>query len=73
MTPKTDEEIAYHSGWVSGYRADVAWSRKYQVGMAILMNVESNDISELTTTFWKMAFKSLAAPENNQRIAAASP
>ena len=68
-----DEEIAYHSGWVSGYRADVAWSRKYQVGMAILMNVESNDISELTTTFWKMAFNSLPAPENKQRIAAASP
>ena len=68
-----DEEIAYHSGWVSGYRADVAWSRKYQVGMAILMNVESNDISELTTTFWKMAFDSLPAPENTQRIAAASP
>ncbi len=68
-----DEEIVYHSGWVSGFRADVAWSRKYQVGMAVLMNVESNDISELTTTFWKMAFDSLPAPENAQRLAAARP
>ena len=68
-----DEEIAYHSGWVSGYRADVAWSEKYQVGIAVLMNVESNDISELTTTFWKMAFDSLPVSGANERVAAASP
>ena len=54
-----DESIAYHSGWVAGYRADVAWSEKYQVGIAVLMNVEDNTISDVTTTFWKMAFDKL--------------
>ena len=51
-----DHEIAYHSGWVSGYRADIAWSEEHDIGIAVLMNVESNSISELTTTFWQMAF-----------------
>jgi beta-lactamase class C len=54
-----DHEIVYHSGWVSGYRADIAWSEEHQIGIAILMNVEDNSISELTTTFWQMAFDML--------------
>ena len=69
-----DEEIVYHSGWVSGFRADVAWSEKYQVGLAVLMNVESSDISELTTTFWRMAFKDLPlAPQGTAVAALAAP
>jgi beta-lactamase class C len=52
-------QLAYHSGWVSGYRADVAWSEKYNLGLAILLNEESNSINKLTTTFWKMAFATL--------------
>ncbi len=52
-------EIIYHSGWVSGYRADIAWSEEHKIGIAILMNVEDNSISELTTTFWQMAFDML--------------
>jgi beta-lactamase class C len=52
-------KIVYHSGWVSGYRADVAWSVDHNIGIAILMNVEDNTISDLTTTFWKMAFDML--------------
>ena len=61
-----NEEIIYHSGWVAGFRADVAWSEKHQLGLAILMNVESNDISQLTTSFWQMAFDrlSVAGAEN---------
>jgi beta-lactamase class C len=54
-----EHEIAYHSGWVSGYRADIAWSEDYNIGIVVLMNVEGNSISELTTTFWQMAFDSL--------------
>ena len=60
-----ENEIAYHSGWVSGYRADIAWSEKYGIGIAVLMNVEGSSISEITTTFWQMAFDMLepdAAP-----------
>ena len=59
-----DHEIAYHSGWVSGYRADIAWSATYGIGIAVLMNVEGSSISELTTTFWRLAFEQLRpAPE----------
>ncbi len=54
-----ENEIAYHSGWVSGYRADIAWSEKYKIGIAVLMNVESSSISEITTKFWQMAFDML--------------
>jgi beta-lactamase class C len=69
-------EINYHSGWVSGYRADVAWSEEHQIGIAVLMNVEDNSISEMTTTFWKMAFDQLAPADTaagKQHVAAAVP
>jgi beta-lactamase class C len=54
-----NHEIAYHSGWVSGYRADIAWSEEHEIGIVVLMNVEGYSISELTTTFWQMAFDQL--------------
>jgi beta-lactamase class C len=57
-----EHEIIYHSGWVSGYRADVAWSEEHGIGIAVLMNVEGSSISEITTTFWKMAFDQLQRP-----------
>jgi beta-lactamase class C len=56
-----DHEIAYHSGWVSGFRADIAWSEEHNIGIAVLMNVEGSSINQLTTTFWQMAFDSLPA------------
>jgi beta-lactamase class C len=68
-------EIAYHSGWVSGFRADIAWSGDHNIGIAVLMNVESNSISELTTTFWQMAFdhfKTAARPEERKLLTAAT-
>lgn len=67
-------EIVYHSGWVSGYRADIAWSEEHRIGIAILMNAEDNSISELTTTFWQMAFDMLepAASNHNRALVAAS-
>jgi beta-lactamase class C len=71
-----EHEIAYHSGWVSGYRADLAWSGEGDIGIAVLMNVESNSISELTTTFWRMAFEELAptaASAAAPRVAAGLP
>jgi beta-lactamase class C len=69
-------KIIYHSGWVSGYRADIAWSEEHKIGIAILMNVEDNSISELTTTFWQMAFDMLepvTPGQGSARIAAALP
>jgi beta-lactamase class C len=69
-----DHEIAYHSGWVSGYRADIAWSASYGIGIAVLMNVEGSSINELTTTFWRMAFEQLtpATERPSQPLVAAA-
>jgi beta-lactamase class C len=69
-------DIAYHSGWVSGYRADLAWSEELGIGIAVLMNAESNSISELTTGFWRMAFEQLppaAASDPARRVATLTP
>ena len=49
------EQLIYHGGWVSGFRADVAFSPQRDIGIAVLLNAESSGISELTTRFWKMA------------------
>ena len=68
-----EHRLAYHSGWVSGFRADIAWSPELNIGFALLMNAESNSINELTTTFWEMTFSSLpnaltdAAPAASNR------
>jgi beta-lactamase class C len=66
-----EHQIAYHSGWVSGFRADVAWSQEHDLGFAILLNAEANSINELTTTFWEMAFTSLeSTAQKETRVAA---
>ena len=63
-----EHRLAYHSGWVSGYRADIAWSEKYDLGIVILLNEESNSINKLTTTFWEMAFTNLETPIVAQNV-----
>ncbi|MGB5485968.1 MAG: serine hydrolase domain-containing protein [Lysobacterales bacterium] len=50
-----DNQLIYHGGWVSGFRADVAFSLQHDIGIAVLLNVESSGISEMTTRFWQMA------------------
>lgn len=50
-----DEQLIYHGGWVSGFRADVAFSPQRDIGIVVLLNAESSGISELTTRFWQMA------------------
>jgi beta-lactamase class C len=50
-----DEQLVYHGGWVSGFRADVAFSPKHDIGIVVLINAESSGINELTTRFWRMA------------------
>jgi len=69
-----DHQIACHSGWVSGFRADIAWSEAHDLGFAILLNAETNSINELTATFWEMAFTSLepkTTPDQQELLAAA--
>jgi beta-lactamase class C len=74
-----EHSIAYHSGWVSGFRADIAWSQEHELGFAVLLNAEANSINELTTTFWEMAFASLqpvtdaGQPESLAATGSASP
>jgi len=50
-----EEQLIYHGGWVSGFRADVAFSPHHDLGLVVLLNAESSGINELTTRFWQMA------------------
>ncbi|MCY7294996.1 beta-lactamase family protein [Alteromonas sp. a30] len=45
-------KLNYHSGWVKGYRAEVAFSPETGAGFAILMNAESNIINQIGAEFW---------------------
>ncbi len=45
--------IAYHSGWVEGYRAEVSVSKDLGVGIVMLMNAEANLMNQLGATFWQ--------------------
>jgi len=49
-------KLNYHSGWVSGYRAEVAFSPETGMGFAILMNAESNLINTMGAAFWTAHF-----------------
>jgi beta-lactamase class C len=44
--------LNYHSGWVKGYVAEIAWSPKHQIGLALLLNAESPAIGRISTAFW---------------------
>jgi beta-lactamase class C len=48
-----EDELVYHGGWVKGYRAEIAYSPEHQVGVAMLLNAESNVINELGPYFWQ--------------------
>ncbi len=50
-------KLNYHGGWVQGYRADVAFSPDLDIGIAILMNAESNVINDISAEFWDLALK----------------
>ena len=63
-------ELVYHSGWVSGYRADIAWSEEYGLGLAILMNSEGSTISELSTDFWQRVFRQPPASAGGELLTA---
>lgn len=49
-------KLNYHSGWVSGYRAEIAFAPDCGAGFAILMNAESNSINQLGAEFWASYF-----------------
>lgn len=51
-----DEAVYYHGGLVEGFRASIAYSKRYQIGIAILMNADSNVIGHLSAAFWSNFF-----------------
>lgn len=51
-----DEDVFYHGGLVEGFRASIAYSKRYQIGIAILMNADSNVIGHLSAAFWSNFF-----------------
>ncbi|NVK21543.1 MAG: beta-lactamase family protein [Kangiellaceae bacterium] len=52
-------ELIYHGGWVSGYRSDIAYSKKHGVGIVVMLNIEGRHTSYLTTQFFKRLFQTL--------------
>ncbi len=66
-----DETLIYHSGWVQGYRAEIAFSPKHQIAMTILMNAESNLINEVGAAFWREYFQHQLPKKSQQTISAA--
>jgi beta-lactamase class C len=46
------DALIYHSGWVKGYVAEIAWSPRHQLGLAVLLNAESPAIGRISTSFW---------------------
>jgi beta-lactamase class C len=53
--------IIYHSGWVSGFRADIGYSPDLDIGFALLINAESNVINKISSQFWSQAHKQFSS------------
>ncbi|MCL1148353.1 beta-lactamase family protein [Shewanella marinintestina] len=49
--------LIYHAGWVAGYVAEISYSPELNIGMAMLLNGESRVIAQLSSTFWRDAFR----------------
>lgn len=57
-----NEDILYfHSGWVEGFRAVIAYSKDKQIGLVMLANAESRSIDKLTVNFWRLLLKEPSA------------
>ncbi|XQW84266.1 serine hydrolase domain-containing protein [Thalassotalea piscium] len=52
-----EQKIIYHSGWVEGFRADIGYSPKLDIGFAILINAEANVINQISSEFWSQTHK----------------
>lgn len=48
-----EHTLYLHSGWVSGFVAEVAYSRELQIGLAVLLNAETPALNAITTEFWR--------------------
>ncbi|NOR74009.1 MAG: serine hydrolase [Draconibacterium sp.] len=50
-------KIAYHGGYVSGYKAEIALCNEEDIGIAILTNSPNNSSAKTIPTFLNMLFK----------------
>lgn len=56
------EELVYHSGWVKGFCAELAYSKKHNIGIGLLINGESSVGSRIVTHFWDQVQKQVNNP-----------
>lgn len=66
-----DYRLIYHAGWVQGYRAEIGYSPELDIGFAMLLNAESNVISEISTQFWQHVFEQASQKSDEQYQASA--
>ena len=50
-------KVAYHGGFVSGYKAEIALCEQEDIGIAILTNSPSNSSAKNIPTFLNMLFE----------------
>ena len=55
------EPLVYHSGWVKGFCAELAYSPKHNIGIGLLINGESSVGSRIVTHFWDLLLAEQAA------------
>jgi len=60
--------IIYHSGWVSGFRADIGYSPDLDIGFAMLINAESNVINKISNQFWSQAHENVSSTFETQAV-----
>lgn len=53
--------LYHHGGLVRGYRTDMSYSPQKNVGIAILVNAQSNVVADLASEFWSTLLKTPAA------------
>lgn len=53
------QPLKYHSGWVKGYRAEIAFAPEQGVGFGILVNAETSSLNQITAKFWSGYFAQL--------------
>ena len=56
------EQLIYHSGWVKGFCAELAYSKKHNIGIGLLINGESSVGSRVVTHFWDEVLEQLETP-----------
>lgn len=62
-----DERLALHGGWVAGYRAEIAFSRRHDLGLVILTNAETRAVGELSRHFWDLSLQAFRLAETGGR------